>query len=77
MFAGDDLHLDHDEHGGYRGYSHAYCNTRAGAIKGNALRAGRYAADGRPPKPPKPHPRAAVVWDSANRCWGICSRHWG
>ena len=37
-------HLDHDEHGGYLGFSHATCNTSAGAAKGaritNAKRSG-------------------------------------
>lgn len=32
---GPDLHYDHDETGGYLGFSHAQCNIRAGAIKGN------------------------------------------
>lgn len=36
----DDLHLDHDEHGGYLGLSHAGCNTRAGGLK-SAARAGK------------------------------------
>jgi hypothetical protein len=30
-----DLHYDHDEHGGYLGFSHANCNRHAGAVKGN------------------------------------------
>lgn len=34
---GPHLHYDHDEHGGYLGFSHDYCNRRAGAVKGNQL----------------------------------------
>lgn len=32
------LHYDHAEHGGYLGFSHARCNTRAGSVKANAIR---------------------------------------
>jgi hypothetical protein len=28
------LHYDHDERGGYLGFSHAHCNRSAGASKG-------------------------------------------
>lgn len=35
------LHYDHDEHGGYAGFSHATCNKRAGAIKGNRTQRGQ------------------------------------
>jgi hypothetical protein len=34
------LHYDHNEAGGYLGFSHAHCNNRAGAIKGNLLSRG-------------------------------------
>lgn len=40
MHQGQDLDLDHTEdRGGYRGFAHASCNRRAGAIKRNAQRA--------------------------------------
>lgn len=42
------LHYDHDERGGYLGFSHAACNLRAGARKGNRLQA---AALGHPTRP--------------------------
>lgn len=46
MAEGQPLHLDHDEHGGYLGFSHATCNTRAAAVKVNGLRrTGRSGAD--------------------------------
>lgn len=38
------LHYDHDEHGGYLGFSHAECNLHAGAVKGNQRQ--REARDG-------------------------------
>jgi hypothetical protein len=31
------LHYDHAEGGGYLGFAHGACNTRAGAIKGNRI----------------------------------------
>jgi hypothetical protein len=35
MLPGQALHLDHtDDRAGYRGFSHAKCNIRAGAIAG-------------------------------------------
>lgn len=45
---GSHLHLDHDEHGGYRGFSHGTscptcgrkCNIRAGSQKGARIRNG-------------------------------------
>lgn len=38
MLHGQELHLDHDDdRSGYRGFSHASCNTRAGAIKSNQV----------------------------------------
>ncbi len=36
--AADAIDLDHDEFGGYLGWSHMACNRRAAAIKGNQLR---------------------------------------
>ena len=36
------LHYDHDEDGGYLGFSHARCNLRAGASKGGAVAAAVY-----------------------------------
>ena len=42
MVRGEDLHLDHDDvNGGYLGFSHAHCNTSAGATAGNLRRKGR------------------------------------
>ena len=38
---GPNLHLDHDEDGSYLGFSHAACNRRAGAVKGQKLAAMR------------------------------------
>lgn len=40
MLPGQSLHLDHDDNdrGQYRGFSHAACNTAAGARKGNQSR---------------------------------------
>lgn len=35
MLPGQDLDLDHDEVGGYLGFSHRRCNRAAGARKGN------------------------------------------
>jgi hypothetical protein len=32
------LHLDHDEHGAYRGFSHGRCNVSAGSRKGARIR---------------------------------------
>jgi hypothetical protein len=37
------LHYDHDEHGGYLGFSHARCNQLAGASKGGKVTAARRA----------------------------------
>lgn len=63
---GPHLHYDHDEHGGYLGFSHGTepcpvcgqkCNLRAGAIKGNAIHAAV--------------PRSA--WVGANRQCRICN----
>jgi len=31
------IHLDHDEHGGYRGWAHNTCNRDAGAAKGGRI----------------------------------------
>jgi hypothetical protein len=46
MYRGDDLHLDHDDYDRtvYLGLSHATCNERAGAVKVNAMRSGRWQA---------------------------------
>jgi hypothetical protein len=42
MLPGQLLHLNHADDGiGYLGFSHAACNTRAGAIKSNKNRAPR------------------------------------
>ena len=48
---GQEIHLDHRDDGpGWLGWSHARCNTSAGATHGNRLRADAYrAANGRPP----------------------------
>lgn len=32
------LHYDHDEQGGYLGFSHAHCNRKAGSHKANTRR---------------------------------------
>lgn len=40
---GPGLHYDHDEHGGYLGFSHAVCNRKAGASKGGQILAARTA----------------------------------
>ena len=40
LMLGQEVHLDHRDSGpGYRGFSHASCNMRAGAVKGNKMRA--------------------------------------
>jgi hypothetical protein len=36
------IHLDHDEHGGYRGWACADCNRKAGASKGGRIVAAKY-----------------------------------
>lgn len=56
MAEGQKLHLDHEDDGaGYRGWAHASCNTRAGAVRGNKLRAQAYRrATGRADLPPEP-----------------------
>lgn len=41
ILAGEKLDLDHDESGGYLGFSHVRCNRQAGARKGNAMRSKR------------------------------------
>ena len=38
------LHYDHAEDGTYLGFSHARCNVRAGAIKGNRISQGAAVA---------------------------------
>jgi hypothetical protein len=51
MLEGQPVQLDHADNGqGYIGYSHRSCNARAGAVRGNQLRAAAYrAAKGLPP----------------------------
>ena len=51
--AGESWDLDHDEHGGYLGPSHASHNRSAGASKGNRLRAAAYRRMNGLPDPPQ------------------------
>jgi hypothetical protein len=45
MLDGQPVQLDHADNGqGYIGYSHRSCNARAGAVRGNQLRAAAYRA---------------------------------
>ncbi|SRR6266511_2146316 len=54
------IDLDHTDDGrGYRGLSHARCNRRAAAIKGNQMRAAAYRAMKNGQIPPKREPEAA------------------
>jgi hypothetical protein len=50
------LHYDHDETGGYLGFSHSRCNLRAGAQKGNQLQAQALGYQ------PAPAPRRTRSW---------------
>lgn len=61
------LHYDHDEHGGYLGFSHGSCNLRAGAIKGNTLQPGPH----RPHQTTASYPIASVETD----IWGDTPTH--
>lgn len=48
MFAEQALHLDHeDDRSGYRGLSHAWCNTSAGGKKAGRRRRSRRAWTGK------------------------------
>jgi hypothetical protein len=42
---GQPIHLDHDERGGYLGFSHSTCNLSAGGRKGRAIQTGRRVAN--------------------------------
>ena len=56
------VHLDHDEHGGYRGWAHNTCNRNAGAAKG-----GRTALAKRRGHRGSPIPPSGFQWRS--RAW--------
>jgi hypothetical protein len=74
MLEGEELDLDHDENGGYLGFSHALCNRRAGAYKGAerrwhpervATKEDRLVTLGSLRKQPPEHtpPRTSSRWD--------------
>jgi hypothetical protein len=52
MLKPQEIHLDHDERGGYLGWSHSGCNLSAGGRKGRAIQTGRLVVNGHAAREP-------------------------